>query len=218
VETSSRWLCVLPGGGAVPLASPQRGEVGGGNRVDGILPRALSPAGPPPTSPPPAGGSPHPRPQGESQVTRGGEAWRIFPGNRLGCRACCAIAYSTRCAARRTPQQPRCQQRKGVSSIQMWTKNTPLLRFAWRMKPHSHPQKTNMHHARTIHRQCLDGCPSYDRFAKGASTIVTPAEMLVPTLPSRVKQSYAPACLRIPRRDLRTLRVVTHWTRVAQVV
>jgi len=61
-------------------------------------------------------------------------------------------------------------------------------------------QKTNMHHARTIHRQCLDGCPSYDRFAKGASAIVTPAEMLVPALPSRVKQSYAPACLRVPRR------------------
>ena len=86
------------------------------------------------------------------------------------------------------------------------------------MKTHSHPQKTNMHHARTIHRQGFDGCPSYDRFAKGASAIVTPAEMLVPALPSRVKQSYAPACLRVPRRDLRTLCVVTHWARVAQVV
>jgi hypothetical protein len=92
------------------------------------------------------------------------------------------------------------------------------LRFAGRMQTHSHPQKTNMHHARTIHRQCLDGCPSYDRFAKGASAIVTPAEMLVPTLPSRVKQPYAPACLRVPRRDVRTLRIVTHWACVAQVI
>jgi len=32
------------------------------------------------------------------------------------------------------------------------TKHTPSLRFAGRMKTHSHPQKTNSHHARTIHR------------------------------------------------------------------
>jgi len=79
-------------------------------------------------------------------------------------------------------------------------------------------QKTHMHHARTIHRQCLDGCPSYDRFAKGASAIVTPAAMVVPAWPSRVKQSYAPAGVRVLHRDVRTLRVVTHWTRVAQGV
>jgi len=86
------------------------------------------------------------------------------------------------------------------------------------MKTHSYPQKTNMHHARTIHRQCFDGCPSNDRFAKGTSTIITPAEMLAPTLPSRVKQSDAPICLWVPRRDVRTLRIVTHRAHVAQVV
>jgi hypothetical protein len=50
------------------------------------------------------------------------------------------------------------------------------------MKTHGCPEETNMHHARTIHRQSLDGCPSYDRFAKGVSAIVTPAKMSVPTL------------------------------------
>ena len=34
-----------------------------------------------------------PRPQGESQVTRGGEAWRIFPGNRLMLRQCLAKTF-----------------------------------------------------------------------------------------------------------------------------
>src|SRR5215831_9862425 len=52
-------------------------------------------------------------------------------------------------------------------------KNVPSGPFAWRMKTHGCPEEPNMHHARTIHRQCLDGCPSHDRFAKGVSAIVT---------------------------------------------
>ena len=41
---------------ACALASPQRGEVGGGYSADGILPPSLHPPGRPPSSPPPAGG------------------------------------------------------------------------------------------------------------------------------------------------------------------
>lgn len=75
-----------------------------------------------------------------------------------------------------------------------------------------------MHHARTIHRQCLDGCPSYDRFAKDASVIVTPAKMSVPTLSSGVEQSHAASCLWVLRGDLRTLRVIADRARIAQIV
>src|SRR6266705_2737686 len=38
------------------IASPQRGEVGGGNYVGSDLAAARAPAAPPPTWPPPAGG------------------------------------------------------------------------------------------------------------------------------------------------------------------
>jgi hypothetical protein len=86
------------------------------------------------------------------------------------------------------------------------------------MQTHGSPEETNMHHARTIHRQCLDGCASYDRLAKSASAIVTPTKVPMPTLPSRVAQSHVAACLRILRQDVRTLRVVANWARVAQVV
>ena len=75
-----------------------------------------------------------------------------------------------------------------------------------------------MHHARTIHRQCLNGCPSYDRFAKSASAIVAPAKVPVPMLPSGVEQSHMATCLRVLRHDLRTLRVVANRACVAQVV
>ena len=72
-----------------------------------------------------------------------------------------------------------------------------------------------MHHARTIHRQCLDGCPSYDRFAKGVSTIVTLAKMSVPTLLPGVEQSHAVSCPGILPCDVRTLCIVAHRARVA---
>jgi|SRR5262249_24632716 len=75
-----------------------------------------------------------------------------------------------------------------------------------------------MHHARTIHRQCLDGRPSYDRFAKGVSAIVAPAKMSVPTLLPRVEQSHAASCLGSLPCDVRTLCIVAHPARVAQVV
>ena len=75
-----------------------------------------------------------------------------------------------------------------------------------------------MHHARPIHRQCLDGCPSYDRFAKSVTAIVTPAKMSVPTLLPGVEQSHAASCLGILPCDVRTLRIVAHRARVAQVV
>jgi hypothetical protein len=86
------------------------------------------------------------------------------------------------------------------------------------MKTHGCPEETNMHHARTIHRQRLDGCPSYDRFAKGVSAIVAPAKMSVPTLLPGVEQSHAASCLGILPCDVRTLRIVAHRARVAQVV
>src|SRR5713101_7982245 len=97
-------------------------------------------------------------------------------------------------------------------------KNMPSGPFAWRMKTHGCPEETNMHHARPIHRQCLDGCPSYDRFAKGVSAIVTPVKMSVPALLSGVEQSHAASCLGVLPCDVRTLRVVAHRARVAQVV
>ena len=75
-----------------------------------------------------------------------------------------------------------------------------------------------MHHARTIHRQCLDGCPSYDRFAKGVTAIVTPAKMSVPTLLPGVEQSHAASCLGVLPCDVKTLCVVAHRARGAQVV
>jgi|RhiMetdeSRZDD1v2_1073273.scaffolds.fasta_scaffold97627_4 hypothetical protein len=43
------------------------------------------------------------------------------------------------------------------------------------MQTHSRPEEANMNNARTIHLQRLDGCLSYDRFAKNAPAIVTPA-------------------------------------------
>src|SRR5262245_62496075 len=86
------------------------------------------------------------------------------------------------------------------------------------MKTHGCPEETNMHHARTIHRQRLDGCPSYDRFAKGVSAIVAPAKMSVPTLLPRVEQSRAASCLGILPCDVRTLRIVEKRARVAQVI
>ena len=75
-----------------------------------------------------------------------------------------------------------------------------------------------MHHTWTIHRQCLDGCPSYDRFAKGVSAIVTPVKMSVPTLLSGVEQSHAASCLGVLPCDVKTLCVVAHRARGAQVV
>ena len=75
-----------------------------------------------------------------------------------------------------------------------------------------------MHYARTIHRQCLDGCPSYDRFAKSVTAIVTPAKMSVPTLLPGVEQSHTASRLGILPWDVRTLRIVAHRARVAQVV
>ena len=75
-----------------------------------------------------------------------------------------------------------------------------------------------MHHARTIHCQCLDGCPSYDCFAKGVAAIVTAAKMSVPTLLPGVEQSHAASGLGFLPRDVRTLRIVAHRARVAQVV
>jgi hypothetical protein len=75
-----------------------------------------------------------------------------------------------------------------------------------------------MHYARTIHRQCLGGCPSYDRFAKSVTAIVTPAKMSVPTLLPGVEQSHAASRLGILPCDVRTLRIVAHRARVAQVV
>jgi hypothetical protein len=96
-------------------------------------------------------------------------------------------------------------------------KHVPSCPFAWRMKTHRYPEETNMHQARTIHRQCLDGCPSYDRFAKGVTVIVTPAKMSVPTLLPGVEQSHAASCPGILPYDVRTLRIVAHRARVAQV-
>src|SRR5712692_7974967 len=86
------------------------------------------------------------------------------------------------------------------------------------MKSHYRPEETNMNNSRTIHVQRFHGCSSYDRFAKDVSAIVTPAKMTVPTLPSRIEQSHALACLGVSRCDLRTLRVVANRARVAQVV
>src|SRR5438046_1596535 len=51
-----------------------------------------------------------------------------------------------------------------------------------------------------------------------ASAIVTPAKMSVPTLLSGVEQSHAASCLGILPYDLRTLCIVAHRARVAQVV
>ena len=75
-----------------------------------------------------------------------------------------------------------------------------------------------MHNARMIHHQRLDGCPPYDRVTKGVSSIVTPAKMSVPPLPSGVEQLHAAASPRILRCDLRTLRVVANRACIAQIV
>ena len=75
-----------------------------------------------------------------------------------------------------------------------------------------------MNNARTIHLRRLDGCSSYDCFAKNAPVIVTPAKMPVPTVLSGVEQSHAPAGLGVLGCNLRTLRIVTNRARVAQVV
>ena len=77
---------MVHGGVARTLVSPQRGEVGGGNRVDGILPHASSPVGPPPTWPPPLGGGPHPKHGVEVRRLGVEDARRIFPGNHLRVR------------------------------------------------------------------------------------------------------------------------------------
>src|SRR6266852_3941432 len=66
--------------------TPCRPPAGGGWRgehVDGVLPHTPPPAGPPPTWPPPAGGRSHPTARGGRQESRGGDAWRTFPGNHL---------------------------------------------------------------------------------------------------------------------------------------
>jgi hypothetical protein len=89
--------------------------------------------------------------------------------------------------------------------------------LAGRMKPHCRPKETNMHDSRTIHIQCFCGCSPYDRFAKDAPAIGTPAKVTIPTLSSRVEQPYALACLWVLRRDLRTLRVVANRAGVTQV-
>ena len=75
-----------------------------------------------------------------------------------------------------------------------------------------------MNNAWTIHLQRLDGCSSYDRFAKNAPAIVTPAKMPVPIVLSGVKQSHAPAGLGVLGRNLRTLRIVANRACVAQVI
>jgi hypothetical protein len=63
------------------------------------------------------------------------------------------------------------------------------------MQPYGCPEEANMNNAWTIHLQRLDGCSSYDRFAKNAPAIVTPAKMPVPIVLSRVEQSHVPAGL-----------------------
>jgi len=75
-----------------------------------------------------------------------------------------------------------------------------------------------MNNARTIHLQRLDGCSSYDRFAKNAPAIVTPAKMPVPIVLSGVEQSHAPAGLGVLGRNLRTLRIIANRACVAQVI
>ena len=67
-----------------------------------------------------------------------------------------------------------------------------------------------MNNARTIHLQRLDGCSSYDRFAKNTPAIITPEKMPVPTVLSGVEQSHAPAGLGVLGRNLRTLRIGTN--------
>lgn len=75
-----------------------------------------------------------------------------------------------------------------------------------------------MHNAQAIHVQRFHGGSPYSGFARQASTISAPVKMTMPTLSSRVEQPYAAACLRIARRDVRTLGIVANRTRVAQVV
>ena len=57
------------------LASPQRGEVGGGNCAAGVLPSTPRPTRQPPTWPPPAGGEVHTRNHGVETRSEGGETW-----------------------------------------------------------------------------------------------------------------------------------------------
>jgi hypothetical protein len=69
-----------------------------------------------------------------------------------------------------------------------------------------------------FHIQRFHGCSSCNGFAKEASAIRTPVKVTMPTLPTRVEQSYTTAGLRITRRDLRALCIVTNRTGVAKVV
>jgi hypothetical protein len=86
------------------------------------------------------------------------------------------------------------------------------------MKPQCRPEETNMHDARTIHVQRCHGCSPGSGFAEEASAINAPVKMTMPTLPPRVKESYAAVCVRIERYDLRSLCIVAYRTGIAQIV
>src|SRR5574341_692097 len=84
---------------------------------------------------------------------------------------------------------------------------------AWRMKTHGCPEETNMHHARTIHRQRLDGCPPYDRRCGSGNWMMASRNCSRVSSTIAIESPYGKACT----RDTTHTKVAQRraiWTRI----